>query len=49
MWYVFFTGNDAQKPYNPVLGETFQCSFYKDNNKKNSRFQFVAEQVNYYF
>lgn len=46
-FYCARKGNDAQKPYNPVLGETFQCSFYKDNNKKNSRFQFVAEQISH--
>jgi len=46
-FYCARKGNNAQKPYNPVLGETFQCSFYKNNDKKNSRFQFVAEQVSH--
>ncbi|XP_078483199.1 oxysterol-binding protein-related protein 11-like isoform X2 [Ciona intestinalis] len=41
-------GQTAKKPYNPILGETFQCSYHPIVGGKEHRVQFVAEQVSHH-
>nr|XP_026693668.1 oxysterol-binding protein-related protein 11-like isoform X2 [Ciona intestinalis] len=41
-------GQTAKKPYNPILGETFQCSYHPIVDGEEHRVQFVAEQVSHH-
>ena len=49
---VFFQGTQAKKPYNPVIGETFHCSYKVPNeggkNGDQLRVKFVGEQVSHH-
>ena len=50
-----FQGSIAKKPYNPIIGETFHCSWdlpsssdQSNGAPENSRVTFVAEQVSHH-
>uniref|UniRef100_H2YL59 Oxysterol-binding protein n=1 Tax=Ciona savignyi TaxID=51511 RepID=H2YL59_CIOSA len=41
-------GQHAKKPYNPILGEVFQCSYNVGTSEETQRVQFIAEQVSHH-
>ena len=52
---ALFQGSIAKKPYNPIIGETFHCSWdlpsssdQSNGAPENSRVTFVAEQVSHH-
>jgi len=56
-FYIGRKGNHAKKPFNPVISELFQCSFYVDKSLYNKehlpsnesyRVRFLAEQVSHH-
>ncbi|OAF68520.1 hypothetical protein A3Q56_03768 [Intoshia linei] len=52
-WYVssFHTAWDvktAKKPYNPILGEFFECSYKCDETTKSDQVYFISEQISHH-
>lgn len=52
MYLIFphIQGSLAKKPYNPIIGETFHCSWDVggENGNQASRMLYVAEQVSHH-